>query len=81
MIIFDFLKLAGSLQNIDEIKHFVYCTAVKYSDRLTTSLGTYLLPLLNITGSSNDKEIQHIIVGLGCSTNETIIARFIIEYL
>lgn len=79
MITFVHFKLDGSFQIIDEIKDFVYCSAVKYSDRLTTALSTHLLTLLVNTEKRDDLEINRIIAGLACSTDEAVISRFICE--
>lgn len=49
---------------------------MKYSDRLTVSLGTQLVTLLRTTGKRNDEEINRIISGLACSTNEAYIRRY-----
>ncbi len=76
-----YFKLDGSFEIIDEIKDFVYCTAAKYSNRLTTSLGTHLVTLFLASDKRDDSEINRIITGLACSTNETIIDRFIYLYI
>ncbi|KAG4070588.1 hypothetical protein HA402_011975 [Bradysia odoriphaga] len=69
--------LDGSFEIIDEIKDFVYCTAVRYSDRLTTSLGTHLLTLFISTDKRDDQEINRIVGGLACSNDASIVEGYL----
>lgn len=75
------LKIDGSFQISDEIKDFVYCSAVKHSEDLTISLGTRLVELFTTSGKRNDEEINRLISGLACSTDETVINRLTCPFL